>query len=452
MNDASKAGRKGFSLRRVNRVMAIGMIAISLLLLFFAYRITDRFRDLRTATYNYIDWQRGAYDLQIASDYLTEQVRCFAVTGDVAYLWDYFEEAEISRRRDKALELLREHLGDTQAYAALSSAMEESVALMEREYDSMRLVIEARGYDLSKLPEALRSRSLPEGASLLAPEDQEELARELVFDETYRLKKEAISSHMQRCLDELVRTTETLLHADTASFRSLLRVQQILIIVMILLVISIVFLTAILIIRPLSCSIDRVRAEQPIPTDRGSEEFRFLAAAFNQISEANRERREALAFEAAHDKLTGLYNRSGYDVLLSKVDWGTSALLVLDVDLFKSVNDTYGHEMGDRVLRWVASVLRESFRSGDYVCRIGGDEFSIIMLRTSRDHRDMIRQKVETINKALSIADEGLIPVSVSVGVAYGETDRSFEQIFKAADGALYRVKKTGRSGCAFAD
>jgi hypothetical protein len=248
--------------------MAIGMIAISLLLLFFAYRITDRFRDLRTAAYNYIDWQRGAYDLQIASDYLTEQVRCFAVTGDVAYLWDYFEEAEISRRRDKALELLREHLGDTQAYAALSSAMEESVALMEREYDSMRLVIEARGYDLSKLPEALRSRSLPEGASLLAPEDQEELARELVFDETYRLKKEAISSHMQRCLDELVRTTETLLHADTASFRSLLRVQQILIIVMILLVISIVFLTAILIIRPLSCSIDRVRAEQPIPTDR----------------------------------------------------------------------------------------------------------------------------------------------------------------------------------------
>ncbi len=257
---------------------------------------------------------------------------------------------------------------------------------------------------------------------------------------------------MQRCLDELVRTTETLLHADTASFRSLLRVQQILIIVMILLVISIVFLTAILIIRPLSCSIDRVRAEQPIPTDRGSEEFRFLAAAFNQISEANRERREALAFEAAHDKLTGLYNRSGYDVLLSKVDWGTSALLVLDVDLFKRVNDTYGHEMGDRVLRWVASVLRESFRSGDYVCRIGGDEFSIIMLRTSRDHRDMIRQKVETINKALSIADEGLIPVSVSVGVAYGETDRSFEQIFKAADGALYRVKKTGRSGCAFAE
>ena len=216
--------------------------------------------------------------------------------------------------------------------------------------------------------------------------------------------------------------------------------------------ISIVFLTAVLIIRPLSYSIDRVRAEQPIPTDQGSEEFRFLAASFNQISEANRERREALAFEAAHDKLTGLYNRSGYDVLLQKVDWSTSALLVLDVDFFKSVNDTYGHEMGDRVLCWVASVLRDSFRSGDYVCRIGGDEFSIIMLRTRRDHRDLIRQKVQAINDTLSVAGEDLIPVSISVGVAYGEADRSFEQIFEAADGALYQVKKTGRSGCAFAE
>ncbi len=432
--------------------MAIGMIVISLLLLFFAYRITDRFRNLRTATFNYIDWQRGAYDLQIASDYLTEQVRCFAVTGDVAYLWNYFEEAEISRRRDKALELLREHLGDTQAYDALASAMKESQALMELEYDSMRLIIEARGYDLSKLPEVLRLRSLPEGADLLSPEAQEELARETVFDEGYRLKKEAISEHMQRCLDELVLTTETLLYADTASFRSLLRVQQNLIIVMVLLVLSIVFLTAILVIRPLSYSVDRVRADQPIPTDQGSEEFRFLAAAFNQISATNRERREALAYEAAHDKLTGLYNRSGYDVLLKNVDWSTSALLVLDVDFFKSVNDTYGHEMGDRVLRWVASVLRDSFRSGDYVCRIGGDEFSIIMLRTHKDHRDLIRQKVEAINAALSVAEEDLIPVSISVGVAFGDADLSFEQIFEAADSALYQVKKTGRSGCAFAE
>ncbi len=432
--------------------MAIVMVVISLLLLFFVYRVTDQFRSLRTATFNYINWQRGAYDLQVGSDYLSEQVRGFAVTGDISYLWNYFKEAEGSRRRDKAMELLQEHLGDTLAYLSLASAMEESVDLMELEYDSMRLIIAARGYDLSKMPEELRSRDLPEGAELLDRGAKEELAREMVFDETYREKKEAISLYMQHCLDELVVTTETLLQTDTASFRALLRVQQILIVVMILLVLSIVFLTAILIIRPLSSSIDHVRAEEPIPTDQGSSEFRFLAKAYNQISEANRERREALAYEAAHDKLTGLYNRSGYEILLQKVDWSTSALLVLDVDFFKSVNDTYGHEMGDRVLRWVAATLRDSFRSGDYVCRIGGDEFSVIMLRTGREFQDLIRQKVDGINAVLSVAGEDLIPVSVSAGIAFGDAGLGFDQIFNAADNALYRVKKTGRSGCAFAE
>ena len=444
--------RRGIRLRRINGILATLTIGISILLLFFAYRTTVRFRTMRTLTFNYIEWQRSAHELQAASDYLTEQVRCFSVTGDVAYLWHYFEEAEVSRRRDKTLDILRPHLSGTAAYEALETAMEESVELMETEYDSMRLVIDAKSYDLTKLPEALRDRELPEKWAILDPDAKMELARTLVFDEVYHGQKEAISFYMQVCLDDLVSTTEALLYTETDNFRILLRLEQLLILVMILLVLAILLLTTVLVIRPLFQTVDRIRAEQPIATDSGSEEFRFLARTYNQIFEANRARREKLVFDAAHDKLTSLYNRSGYDVLMAKTDWSSSALLVLDVDLFKNVNDSFGHEMGDRVLAWVAAVLRDNFRSEDYVCRIGGDEFTVIMQRAKKEHKDLIRQKVDAINAILNAPPEGVVPVSISVGVAFGALGSSSEEVFNAADAALYRVKNSGRSSCAFAE
>ena len=162
----------GIPARNANIAMAAITLVISILLIIATYRATTGYSNMRVTTDHYIEWQEHASDLQVGSDILTEQVRCFAETGKRAYLDGYFEEANVTRHRDNAVERIHEFMGETPAYQALMSAMGESVALMDREYYSMRLKIEACGYDPADYPEVLRQVTLsPEDAAREAGAD-----------------------------------------------------------------------------------------------------------------------------------------------------------------------------------------------------------------------------------------------------------------------------------------
>ena len=91
----------------------------------------------------------------------------------------------------------------------------------------------------------------------------------------------------------------------------------------------------------------------------------------------------------------------------------------MDVDIFKSVNDTYGHATGDATLKKVSSLLKRAFRSVDYVCRIGGDEFAIVLVEMTSDPKYTIQEKITAVNQELSEPTDGLPAVSLSVGVAF---------------------------------
>ena len=121
----------------------------------------------------------------------------------------------------------------------------------------------------------------------------------------------------------------------------------------------------------------------------------------------------------------------------------------MDVDKFKQVNDGYGHEMGDRVLQTVASLLSEHFRTTDYPARIGGDEFAVILTNASPERTAALQAKIETINHTLTHPTGGLPVVSLSVGGAFSQNGFS-EDLYKHADLALYEVKEHGRCGCRF--
>ena len=126
------------------------------------------------------------------------------------------------------------------------------------------------------------------------------------------------------------------------------------------------------------------------------------------------------------------------------------AMIICDVDSFKTVNDTYGHAVGDEILKKVASLLQKAFRSIDYVCRIGGDEFAVIMVDMTTDLTHTIKEKIDMVNDLLSNPADGLPPVSLSVGVAFSDRQDPGESIFKDADHALYHVKQHGKHGCGF--
>ena len=136
---------------------------------------------------------------------------------------------------------------------------------------------------------------------------------------------------------------------------------------------------------------------------------------------------------------------------LFQQDGSSFALILIDIDNFKTVNDTYGHAIGDMILKETAEQLKTAFRSIDYVFRIGGDEFAIIMVNMTSDLAYTVTEKISEVNRNLSAPETDEIPpVSLSVGVAFTDRENPGESLFKDADAALYYTKENGRSGCHF--
>lgn len=168
---------------------------------------------------------------------------------------------------------------------------------------------------------------------------------------------------------------------------------------------------------------------------------------------------EALRRLATRDQLTGLLNRRELDRILAEEEershrFGHSlALVLVDVDHFKSVNDTHGHPVGDAVLREIARRLADAVRTVDRVARFGGEEFALILMESDRATAlDTARRICAAVEREPVLAHETLpLQLTVSAGVAVLPADaRTTDGLIQAADKALYAAKNSGRN-CALA-
>ncbi|MGH2464955.1 MAG: diguanylate cyclase [Candidatus Limnocylindrales bacterium] len=162
----------------------------------------------------------------------------------------------------------------------------------------------------------------------------------------------------------------------------------------------------------------------------------------------------AMAARAATDALTGLPNRRYFEEFCgllgrhrrSDDDAGVGVLMV-DIDWFKRVNDTYGHEVGDHVLRAVATAIAETVRDGDVPARFGGEEFAVLLRHATRQVAIEVAERVRMAVDQLDLREWRVPGVSVSVGVAVGERhDEPIGELLELADRALYRAKRAGRN------
>ena len=284
---------KGVSIRNMQIVIAVLTLALSVLLLIATYRATAGYRLMQEQTKSFIKLHESSNELREASDYLTEQVRCYSETGDLRYLNNYFTEAKETKRREKALDALRDINGDSKAYRALRYAMDESESLMKREYYSMKLTSVAYGHELSSLPQEIQDVKLTEEDEALSNEEKDALARSMVFDEVYHNEKEEIYSHMDDCLRVLEDTVQEQERATTDEFTELFRQQRILIIAAIVITLSAMLFTLMLLVSPLLRAIVFIHADEPIPVE-GSKEFRFLAHTYNSMYESNKTQKKQL--------------------------------------------------------------------------------------------------------------------------------------------------------------
>ena len=440
---------KGFKVRTLNIVMILMSCTLYIALLVVTFHASQNYDAMVAATNLYIDCQENAALVSNGSDYLTEQMHLFVINLDPEYAKNYFAEVNVTRRRDQALEHLEDRAGP-RAERFLQTALELSNQLMEQETYAMRLAAEGGGLQLSTLPEEIQSAGLSEVHRNLSPEQKLDAAREMVFGPEYQAKKQLISSNVNYFLSDVLQSTQTdqetsaenLHHAmwlERVCF-SLLFAQNVLIFLMIIF----------LIIKPLRVYVNCIRKGKLIEIT-GAYEFKYLALTYNDIYEVNAANEHLLRYQAEHDPLTGLMNRGAFDHIKEVLKFKTQpiAMLLIDVDKFKQINDGYGHEVGDKVLKKVARLLGDSFRSTDFPARVGGDEFSVILTDVDKKQQSQIEQKIETINDALFHPTDGLPQVSLSVGGVFspkGYTD----EMYHNADAALYQVKENGRRSCRF--
>ncbi len=167
-----------------------------------------------------------------------------------------------------------------------------------------------------------------------------------------------------------------------------------------------------------------------------------------------KEKEEELFRLASHDDLTGLSNRRSFteelerELLRGKRSGQTSAVLMIDLDHFKRVNDTYGHAIGDRVLRHFSTQARQALREIDTLARIGGEEFAAILPQVDADNALAAAERLRAEIERAVLDIEGLpLPVTASIGISLThEDDSGYGSILKRADQALYAAKSAGRN------
>lgn len=390
---------------RIQRVSTWSIIVtIVLAVIFAAVSVSSEkeFQVLRQTTDEYILCQNSAKELQDGSDYLTEQVRMYAMTG-------------------------------------------------KTEYYSMRLVAESYGKSEESLPEEIRDVQLSTEDKALSAQDKRTKAQDIVCDTAYQSVRNEITDNVTECMNSLIRLTRNRQGRASTIFSDMCLKLEISIVVLVAMMLVICMLVRKLVVQPLVSYNESIKLGEIFPVI-GAAELQNLAETYNKVYQENQETQKIIRHQAEHDSMTDLLNRGVFEKILNIYENGEPnfALILVDVDTFKSVNDTHGHAMGDKILKKVSKLLKDAFRSIDYVCRIGGDEFAIIMVEMTSDLQYTISDKIKAVNEELAMAEDGVPAVSLSVGVAFADRENPGESIFKDADKALYRVKENGRNGCDF--
>jgi len=177
----------------------------------------------------------------------------------------------------------------------------------------------------------------------------------------------------------------------------------------------------------------------------------FFSNKLRELAIAHRH----LTIYASTDSLTQVMNRAAFSTLVdaflkevrSAEHRASGALLIIDADNFKAVNDRYGHDRGDEALISIAQSIKSMIRAPDIVGRLGGEEFGVFLPGANRDQAERVAERIRsTVNDVAFLPDGRAHPLSVSVGGAVFEATLPFADLFRLADQQLYAAKQRGRN------
>ena len=442
--------KDGIKIRSINFCMLILCCVLCAGVFISAFHQKSQYNTIIKNMASYARCTKAVNEFRDTSDFLTNQVRLFLVNQDVAYAEKYFHEYYEVQNREKSLNYITELHSDDSIKLTMDLAYEESQKLAKIEMYAMALIYHALNIPEKMFPAELKDVKINSADLLLSDNDKLTAAERMLFGMDYQESKNKINSFTTIGLDAILTYYIDVQNTDKNHFYRFLLIQMCTIVALFLASVGLFIAIRLLVLRPIDYDIKSIRGEKKMHV-LGSYEMRLIAKTYNALREKDEIKASILKHKAEHDPLTGLINREAFskikEVLCDTAE--PVAYLIIDIDLFKAVNDKYGHLVGDEVLKRIAAILSEQFRNTDYVARIGGDEFAVIMTKFGDTPELIIQRKIETINKMLQKVEDSIPSVSLSVGVAISTMGYN-EVLEDQADQALYHVKQGGRCNCSF--
>ncbi|MCQ2587257.1 MAG: GGDEF domain-containing protein [Treponema sp.] len=450
MENKKKSDFRSIKISHVNIILMV--LACFLCFLVYITSInTKKSSTILISTMNdYAECNKAINDFREASEFLTNEIRLFAVNKDSIFMDYYFQEVNEFKRRENDLSIIEMSHNQDEVDIYLRKAFETSKSLEATENLSFRLICESSGVEFESMPESVRKVIVPDEINSLSKEEKLNIGRNYLFDVDYLQTKAQIINYVDKSLNALMKDFLLKQDKDTAIFNRSILVQHLAVIFLSAVSIILFLIIALYIIKPLRKSLKAIEIGHKIKF-QGAYELRYIQNAYNILIEKTEIRTSVLKYKAEHDPLTGLINRDAFqqikEVISKEID--PVAYLILDVDNFKTINDKYGHLTGDEVLKLISSKMQESFSEFDYIARIGGDEFAILMTKLSTEPESEIKKIIDEINDEISHPADNMPPVSLSVGIAISDSGFN-KEMEPHADIALYNSKKAGRCRCSF--
>ena len=448
---ASKRSLTGINIQVLDIFFIIVTAIVFCFILVISMTVNKRFHAVKNAIDKFIICEQSSELIKDSSTYLTEQARLFVVTHKESYVISYLNEINEAKRQQKALEALELVTSEKDlALQRLKIAVEQGKSLINMELYAMRLAYKLA--DSKNIPKQIAEIQIRPIDDSLPNDKLQEVALNNLFGEGYLIYKTRINENCRLTISAIEQQIKDDLNINADELG--LSINRLRLLFLTLLILNIVLFISFtyLIILPLEKFKTSIENDEKLNIV-GSLECKQLAESYNEIYELKAQNEKSLLKKAEYDALTGILNRRAFDQICatSAEKEQPIALLLIDMDNFKFINDNYGHSGGDTALQELARILTETFRTDDYIARIGGDEFAAILPNCSKSASNIIKQKILSVNEKLVNIKDNIKPVSISVGVAFGEKGFS-EDLFKNADRALYIVKEKGKRGCEIYD
>lgn len=441
----------GVKITRANRIMMVSTFVLFIVLEFVTYKTNHAFNGFRNKTEEYVFVRQSILEMEQITDTLTVQTERYVNSGNRLYLNSYFSVIERRDNLKSELNDLFGELGD-EYIEKFSYAIEKSEDLSKLEYKAMKLAALGYNKDLSELPSVVSDIALTERVLNFDNDKKIETAISVIRGTGYQKVKTLLKNHLSYIMEaETISMNDAIENSTSKLSVHIGAISWLTIILFVFSVLTFVLIT-LFVAEPLRNYTKAIRSDNLVNVG-GAQEIKELGKAYNRYLSLNKENNELLKHNSEHDSLTGCLNRTAFNRLeeeYSRTECNIG-IAIVDIDIFKYINDTYGHDVGDKVIAHVANVLRFATLSRDKIIRFGGDEFVLLLEGFNDAGIQMFIDKINYINENLKNPQGELPKTSISCGLALSSSGYSAE-LFKNADNALYIAKNSGRSQCVVSD